>query len=110
MDEDIRRVLELGRGTVLAKFDIQGAYRLVPVHPVDRVLLGMKRDGAVYVDAALPFGLRLAPKLFTAVVDTLLWILGSHGVREGIHYHDDFLILGPSRAKQGQMNAKEPWL
>ena len=94
MDDAVRRVLELRRGTVLAKFDLQGAYRLVPVHPVDRVLLGMKWDGAVYVDAALPFDLRLAPKLFTAVAYVLLWILGSHGVREGIHYLDDFLILG----------------
>ena len=76
------------------KFDLQGAYRLVPVHPVDPVLLGMKWDGAVYVDAALPFGLLSAPKLFTAVADALLWILGSHGVREGIHYLDDFLIRG----------------
>ena len=29
-----------------------------------------------------------------AVADALLWIIGSHGVREGIHYLDDFLILG----------------
>ena len=94
VDEAVTRVLELGRSTVLAKFDIQGAYRLVPVHPVDRVPLGMKWYGALYVDAALPFGLRLAPKLFTAVADALLWILGSHGVGEGIHYLDNFLILG----------------
>ena len=46
------------------------------------------------MDGALPFGLRSAPKLFTAVADALLWIIGSHGVREGIHYLDDFLILG----------------
>ena len=47
VDDAVRSVLELWQGTVLAKFDLQGAYRLVPVHPVDRVLLGMKWDGAV---------------------------------------------------------------
>ena len=96
VDDAVRRVLELQRGTVLAKFDLQGAYRLVPLQPVDRVLLGMKWDGAMYVDAAFPFDLRSAPKLFTAVADALLWILGCHGVHEGIHHLDDFLILGQS--------------
>ena len=50
----------------MSKLDIKLAYRLVPVHPQDRYLLGV---GAYYVDAALPFGLRSAPKIFTAVAD-----------------------------------------
>ena len=35
-------VVRLGRGTLLAKLDIQSAYRIVPVHPADRALLGMR--------------------------------------------------------------------
>lgn len=99
VDDAVRSVCRLGRGALLAKFDLQSAYRLVPVHPVDRLLLGVKWKGEVYVDGALPFGLRSAPKLFTAVADALLWIMGSHGLVEGIHYLDDFLILGPPRAE-----------
>ena len=94
VDDAVSMVLSIGRGAVLAKFDLESAYRLIPVHPTDRLLLGMKWGGSVYMDGALPFGLRSAPKLFTAVADALLWIIGSHGVREGIHYLDDFLILG----------------
>ena len=30
------------------KIDIKSAYRIVPVHPQDRCLLGMKWDGKVY--------------------------------------------------------------
>ena len=56
----------LGRGALLAKLDIKG---LVPVHPQDRYLLGVEWGGAFYVDGALPFGLRSAPKIFTAVAD-----------------------------------------
>ena len=40
--DDISRVVaSLGRGTLLAKVDIKSAYRIVPVHPEDRSLLGM---------------------------------------------------------------------
>ena len=96
VDDAVQAVGRLGKGALLAKFDLENAYRLVPVHPVDRLLLGMKWEGDVYIDGALPFGLRSAPKLFTAIADALLWIMGSHGVQEGIHYLDDFLVLGPA--------------
>ena len=39
VDNVARQVVELGRGTKLAKMDIK---RLVPVHPQDRLLLGMQ--------------------------------------------------------------------
>lgn len=65
---------------MLAKVDIKNAYRMVPVHPEDRSLLGMIWDGALYVDASLPFGLRLAPKIFNTLADTLEWILKQEGV------------------------------
>ena len=31
-----------GRGALLAKLDIESAYRIVPIHPDDRSVLGMK--------------------------------------------------------------------
>lgn len=48
----------------------------------------------LFVDGALPFGLRSALKLFSAVADALLWIMGQHGVECTLHYLDDFLIIG----------------
>ena len=48
---------QLGRGALLAKMDIQQAYRMVPVHPDNRALLGMRWEGGViYIDTRLPFG------------------------------------------------------
>ena len=52
-----------------SKIDIKSAYRIVPVHPEDRPLLGMRWQGKIYVDATLPFGLRSAPKIFNALAD-----------------------------------------
>ena len=33
VDKAVQMILEMGAGTKLAKFDVEGAYRLVPVHP-----------------------------------------------------------------------------
>ena len=65
---------------------------MVSVHPRDRHLLGMVWEGALYLDTALPFGLRSAPKIFNALADGLQWILEEQGV-EVIHYLDDFLFF-----------------
>ena len=79
----------------MAKFDIADAYRAVPVHPTDRLLLGMSWRGDTFVDGALPFGLRSALKLFTAVADALLWATGRRDIVHALHYLDYFLIIGP---------------
>ena len=53
--------------------------RSVPVHPMDRSLLGMRWEGALYIDTALPFGLRSAPKIFNAVADAVEWVARRQG-------------------------------
>ncbi len=95
VDVAVARVLTHGAGTSLAKFDIESAYRIVPVHPDDRPLLGMSWRGRVYIDKVLPFGLRSAPKIFSAVVDAMQGIIEQQGV-EILHYLDDFLVISPS--------------
>lgn len=94
VDQVARRAMELGVGSMLAKTDIKSAYRLVPVHPEDRHLLGMEWGGRIYVDGMLPFGLRSAPKIFTAVADALEWCIRQAGAVNVFHYLDDFVVLG----------------
>ena len=90
-------VQTLPRG-LLAKLDIKSTYRLVPVHPDDRSLLGIQWQGGTYMDDMLPFGLRSAQKIFTAVADALEWCVLQAGVGEVDHYLDDFVTLGPAVA------------
>ena len=52
-----------------AKMDIESTYWIIPVHLKDRPLLGVKWKGALFFDQCLPFRLRSAPKIFTAVAD-----------------------------------------
>jgi hypothetical protein len=100
VDDAVHRILQLGRGALLAKVDIKHAYRNVPIHPDDRPLLWMQWNGRLFVDMALPFGLRSAPKVFTALANALQWILQDRGVDWLIHYIDDFLSAGAPASTQ----------
>ena len=100
VDDAVRMILQLGKGTLLAKLDIKEAYRIVPVYPGDRHLLGISWQGSVFIDGALPFGLRSAPKIFSALADGLLWIMLHSGVHRAIHYLDDFLFFGQPSSDQ----------
>ena len=42
----------------------------------------------------LPFGLRSAPKIFTAVANTMEWCVHKAGVKYIYHYLYDFTVLG----------------
>ena len=96
VDDLIDGIIERGKGTLMAKFDVECAYRNVAVHPEDRYLLGMKWRNAYFVDLVLPFGLRSAPFIFTAVADVIQWsLIYNHGVDFLRHYLDDFITLGP---------------
>ena len=74
--------------------DVQHTFRLVPVHPDDRWLLGMKWKEQCYIDTVLPIGLRSAPQIFTALADALQWIICKQGATWVAHYLDDFVMLG----------------
>ena len=100
VDEVAGLVARLGPGALLAKIDIESAYRLIPVHPDDRPLLGMQWEGSLYVDPMLPFGLRSAPKVFNAVADALCWHLHQSGIPLLRHYLDDFIIVAPPHSTQ----------
>ena len=68
-------------------------YRMIPIHPQDQRLLGEQWRGEVFIDRMLPFGLRSAPKIFSAVADALQWILSVKGVTHSLHYLDDYIIV-----------------
>ena len=96
VDMVAKELASLGPGALMAKVDVEAAYRLVPVHPDDRPLLAVQWKGAIFCDAMLPFGLRSAPKIFSAVADALEWCCKRRGASFVEHYLDDYIIVGPS--------------
>ena len=56
LDDIVTMVSTLGIGALLAKFDVESAFRNIPVHPSHRHLLGMKWRSKYYIDLVPPFG------------------------------------------------------
>ena len=93
----INLIVQNGKGAFMSKVDIRKAYRIVPIHPDDRYLLGMKWQEKFFVDLALPFGLRSAPGIFDSLADLFEWTLRhNYHVPNILHYLDDFFTLGPA--------------
>ena len=96
VDSFIEGIMAQGRGTLMAKLEVASAYHSVAVHPQDHPLLGMLWHGKQYVDMALPFGLRSAPYIFTAIADLVEWMLThNYGIDFFCHYLNFFLTIGP---------------
>ena len=94
LDYVIDKIIEAGRGCFLSKFDVEAAYRNVPIHPKDRYLLGMRWEDLYFVDLTLPFGCRSAPSIFTAVADVLTGICSNYLAHSVLsHYLDDFIQI-----------------
>ena len=71
------------------------------MHPDDYHLLSIRWKSNTYIDRALPFGLRSAPKIFNAIADTIAWVLGCQGIPNQLHYLDNFLFIATPDSQQG---------
>lgn len=78
----------------MAKTDIKSAFRIIPIHPTDFELLGMKWDNLFYYDRALPMGCSTSCSIFELFSTALEWIATSHLQASAVlHILDDFLFI-----------------
>ena len=75
IDNAIEGILHLGKGSFLAKTDIESAFRLIPLRPSNYNLFGMFWNNHYYYDIVLPFGLRSAPFVFNQLSNVVECIL-----------------------------------
>lgn len=82
----------------LAKCDIESAFRIIPIHPDDRHVLGFHWQSQFYFDKCLPMGLSESCKIFEEFSSAIEWAithkLGASGV---VHVLDDFLFIEPNK-------------
>jgi hypothetical protein len=79
-------------GDVAVKLDLKAGYHHFQMAPSARPFLGFQFEGKFYVWNVLPFGLSLAPKIFTLLLSPVVNFLSRCGIRL-VDYLDDFLIL-----------------
>ena len=93
-------IKSIGRGSYLSKTDIKSAFRIIPIHPDDYHLLGMKWNNSYFFDRCLPMGCSSSCAIFEAFSTSLEWLakhfLGASGV---LHILDDFLFIAESESK-----------
>lgn len=98
IDTVVQKVKQCGHACLLAKTDIADAFRLVPIHPLDRYLLGFSwidnNKKQYFIDACLPMGLSMSCQLFTRFSNALQWILETRYCAIMSHIIDDFLFIG----------------
>ncbi len=101
MDGIDRAVDLLPRRAFMVTLDIRDGYLQVPMAPESQRLLGFVWRDQVYRYTRLPFGLNMAPRLFTKIVRCLLTNCRRQGINV-LAYIDDFLLwdLDPARLVQ----------
>ena len=55
--------------------------------------MGVVWEDSLFINMAFPFGLLLAPKIFTALANAAEWMVRQQRVEFVINYLDDFLVI-----------------
>ena len=101
IDDAISLIQSIGPGALMAKTDIEKAFRILPIHQSDYGLLGMKIDIQFYCDKALPIGCSISCQLFEVFSTAIHWILlNKFHVPAVVHVLDDFLFVGGAGTPQ----------
>ena len=85
----------LPRGAVTISIDLTDAYWHVPIARRFSPYLGFRLGNRAYTFRAMPFGLNIAPRVFTKLADTVVQELRSKGILVAA-YLDDWIIWAPS--------------
>lgn len=92
-DTAIALIQQVGQGAILTKTDIQHAYKIIPVRPVDVLALGIHWDGQLYFDCTLPMGCRSGCAIFEEFSTALQFIAEEKGCGPMCHILDDFFFV-----------------
>ena len=101
IDTIVDLVYRHGRGCLMAKTDIEDAFRIIPIHPLDHSLLGFSFEGEFYFDRCLPMGASSSCQIFEQFSMALQWILQSKcKAGDMSHILDDLFFIGPPNSEK----------
>ena len=109
-DDAVQLLLNIGPNALMAKTDIEAAFRIIPIHPSDFELLGIFWNNEYYYDTCLPFGASSSCAIFERFSSGLQWVaVNKLGIRFIIHILDDFLIMGPPSSSRCRKDLDVFW-
>ena len=92
----------LREGDYMMKLDLKDAYYAVLIHPESRKYLRFQFKGPMYEFHCLPFGLSLAPRVFTRILRPIMGKLRSEGIRAVICL-DHLLLIHHQKDTLGEI-------
>ena len=90
---DVRAVLP--QGVFTCSVDLSDAYWHIPIHPAFQPFLGFRLGKQKYRFVAMPFGLNIAPRIFTKMTESILEELRTRSVFVVV-YLNDWLVWAPT--------------
>jgi len=96
--ETVADIPTIARGcNVGSKIDLKSAYWQVPLHTDLQAYMGCEVDGRSMTWRCLPFGLAIAPRIFTMTIRPLVLAWRSRGIRV-LAYLDDIAVFASDPA------------
>ena len=93
INDAISVIKRMGAG-LMAKTDAKSAFRIIPIHPNDFALLGMKWQDSYYFDGCLPMGCSSSCAIFEAFSTALDWLAMTRlGASRVLPILDHFLFI-----------------
>ncbi|CAE7121611.1 unnamed protein product [Rhizoctonia solani] len=86
-------ILSLPPGSQAATFDVDAAYRRMPVHPDDQPHIIVHWNNSFYVDHCVPFGATSSNGIFGRCGDCILHIFQFRGFKHVVKWVDDFCFF-----------------
>lgn len=97
--ESVKTAMTLvSKDCFMAVIDLRDAYHAIPVHESFQKYLKFRWKGILYKYTCIPFGLCLAPWLYTKLNKPIISYLRSHGVFL-VSYLDDTLTIGKTESE-----------
>ena len=92
-------------GAWFTSLDLANAYWHVPIHPRFRSFLAVQDGAMVLRFRVLPFGLNIAPRVFTKITKTVAALLTGEGICT-LMYLDDWLVQATSPSEVREATEK----
>ena len=93
-DHVTNMIVQIGKGALIAKTDIESAFNILPINPTDYWLLGFKVNGLYYYKRKLPMGASISCSTFESLSKALQWIMKHcFGIKFISHILDDFIMM-----------------
>jgi hypothetical protein len=92
-DDVVRALANAPENTQAATFDVESAYRQIPIHPSDWPHIVFMWDNRFYIDKRVPFGAASSNGLFARCGDSAMTMYELRGFGIVIKWVDDFLFI-----------------